>query len=146
MVRKIAVSLSAIALVVLTAPTASAAPPSRATCSPNDNYVKACLDPYNDQVWVYDAEPDGASAAMRWTTAAGGGPGWCVKSNGAGTWKVCDYDFVERYTAGDRTCPNVLYWGNWTIDRSRTPDDYDYISGTYSAYIEYPARNCTIRV
>lgn len=145
MKRALIAVVSLLAAFFVAAPDAMAGPPSRALCTRNDNYVQSCFDAYNDTMWVYDAEHDGASAAVKWRTAAGGS-GTCINSAGYGQWRTCDYNMAERYTSGDRNCANIVYWDNWTVNRSATPDDWNYISGTYNAYVQYNPQPCTISV
>ncbi len=94
-----------------------------------DNYVKSCFEQNGDDFWVYDAEKDGRSAYISFTTSRGGS-GSCRNSHGYGTWHECTFDMHESNANGT---PNRVTWRHYTYDAQT--NDYNYISGPYSAYV-----------
>lgn len=138
MKRAFVLTVAMFASLLVFAPSASAGPWDRAECH-TDTYVKVCFDPWNDKVWVYDNQRDGASAAARWYTPqyADDRSGRCINSRGFETWRACDYDFQERWKRWDgKRCPNRIYWRNWTVDKS-AGWDWQYTSGPYEDHVPY---------
>lgn len=107
---------------------ASGGPPAGAVCA-TDNYVKACFAQNGDDIYVYDAEKDGASAVARWSLS-GGGSGFCRNQRGYGTWVKCDKNFTECFASGAN---NTFRWENWTYDADLA--DWNFISGPYAVWV-----------
>lgn len=113
--------LLGVGLIGVVVPTASAAPEPPGSnmdlvCSSWNwggwNPVYSCYDQRNDDMWVYDGEPDHHSAVVLWTTTAGNS-GQCRNANQAGTWKRCDYEFSEWLGNGSR---NRINWNEYRYD------------------------------
>ncbi|GAA4260817.1 hypothetical protein GCM10022255_091010 [Dactylosporangium darangshiense] len=58
----------------------------------------ACLQPYGDDLYIYDSSADGHSAAMIWFDADSARSGTCVSQWGNGHWGWCNKDFTEGHT------------------------------------------------
>jgi len=97
-------------------------------CTGSDNIVASCFEQDGDDFWVYDAEADGRSAVVVWETSYGR-TGSCRNSHTYGNWHECTYDMFE----GDPVGSTSVRWDHYTYDEGT--DDWNYISGTYSARI-----------
>lgn len=102
------------------------------TCTGSDNYVKSCFEINGDDFWVYDDDRDFRSAVIFYETARGG-TGECRNAHGIGKWHECLFDMNETGPSG---CTNVVQWWHYTYDAQT--NDYNYISGPYSSYVDTP--------
>src|SRR5689334_2746681 len=71
--------------------------------------VKACFEAGGDKFWVKDTLADGESAGIYWENYVEGQfyrKGECINSLSAGTWGVCNKDFVE----GSRVTGLSIRW------------------------------------
>jgi hypothetical protein len=79
-----------------------------------------CFQKRGDKMLVFDAEPDGYSAAVVWKTDYGRS-GICVNSRGAGKLEVCNYEPIEdteiTFWVVDYDVPERVY-RDWPNERT----------------------------
>lgn len=84
-------------------------------------YVKGCVQPYGDILWLRDDEWDGIDVRLWWVDNNGGSDprhGFCQSAQGYGDWARCDKDLPEGH--------EIKWATSWYADGEWRMSAYQY--------------------